>query len=93
MEHLIAATTRVVELNNELTEMIKQRDYYKKACDQYSEDKMLHKLNDVTKQRDILKKALEAIATGEWGLIKCVDFIAPRALEQAATIRAKGGES
>ena len=46
------------QLERELAEVTKQRDHYKKACDQYSEDEMLCKLKEVTKQRDALAKAL-----------------------------------
>jgi hypothetical protein len=38
--------------------MTKQRDHYKAACDQYSEDEMLCKLADAIKQRDALAEAL-----------------------------------
>ena len=40
------------QLERELAEVTKQRDHYKKACNQYSEDEMLCKLQEVTKQRD-----------------------------------------
>jgi len=43
------------KLERELAEVTKQRDHYKKACDQYSEDEMLCKLQEVTKQRDELR--------------------------------------
>ena len=42
------------KLERELADMTKQRDHYKAACDQYSEDEMLCKLQEVTKQRDSL---------------------------------------
>jgi hypothetical protein len=42
----------------QMDEITKQRDHYKKACDQYSEDEMLCKLAEVTKQRDALAEAL-----------------------------------
>jgi hypothetical protein len=48
-------------LERELADMTKQRDHYKKACDQYSEDEMLCKLAEVTKQRDALAEALEEL--------------------------------
>jgi hypothetical protein len=38
--------------------LTKQRDHYKAACDQYSEDEMLCKFQEVTKQRDTLAEAL-----------------------------------
>ena len=43
------------KLEHELAEVTKQRDHYKKSCDQYSEDEMLCKLQEVTKQRDELR--------------------------------------
>ncbi len=43
------------QLERELADMTKQRDHYKAACDQYSEDEMLCKLQEVTKQRDELR--------------------------------------
>jgi hypothetical protein len=47
------------DLERELVEAKKQRDHYKAACDQYSEDEMLCKLGEATKQRDELAEALE----------------------------------
>jgi hypothetical protein len=47
-------TANSVQLERELADMTKQRDHYKAACDQYSEDEMLCKLQEVTKQRDAL---------------------------------------
>jgi uncharacterized coiled-coil DUF342 family protein len=44
--------THARQLERELAEVTKQRDHYKKACNQYSEDEMLCKLHEVTKQRD-----------------------------------------
>ena len=49
------------ELERELADVTKQRDYYKKACDQYSEDEMLCKLQEITKQRDALAEALKSL--------------------------------
>jgi uncharacterized coiled-coil DUF342 family protein len=46
------------KLERELADMTKQRDHYKAACDQYSEDEMLCKLQEVTKQRDALAEAI-----------------------------------
>jgi hypothetical protein len=43
---------------NELTAITEQRDRYKLACDQYSEDEILCKLQEVTEQRDRLAEAL-----------------------------------
>jgi hypothetical protein len=51
------------QLERELADMTKQRDHYKAACDQYSEDEMLCKLQEVTKQRDALADALESLCT------------------------------
>jgi hypothetical protein len=39
----------------------RQRDRYKLACDQYSEDESLCKLHEVTEQRDRLAEALRWI--------------------------------
>jgi hypothetical protein len=44
-----------------IAEVTKQRDHYKSACDQYSEDEILCKLQEVTKQRDTLAEALQEI--------------------------------
>jgi hypothetical protein len=43
---------RLLATESQLAEVTKQRDHYKAACDQYSEDEMLCKLQEVTKQRD-----------------------------------------
>jgi len=43
----------------QMDEITKQRDHYKAACDQYSEDEMLCKLAEVTKQRDALAEGLD----------------------------------
>jgi len=51
------------KLERELADMTKQRDHYKAACDQYSEDEMLCKLQEVTKQRDALAEALGPFVT------------------------------
>ncbi len=51
------------QLELELADMTKQRNHYKAACDQYSEDEMLCKLQEVTKQRD----ALAALAATKGG--------------------------
>jgi len=48
--------------------LTKQRDHYKAACDQYSEDEMLCKLAEVTKQRDALAEALEEAKIAEMQL-------------------------
>ena len=48
-------------LESQLADMTKQRNHYKAACDQYSEDEMLCKLAEVTKQRDALAEALEEL--------------------------------
>jgi hypothetical protein len=47
------------KLENELTDVTAQRDRLAKACDQYSEDEILCKLQTVTAQRDMLAEALE----------------------------------
>jgi hypothetical protein len=52
--HYKEASQRIGQLERKLADMTKQRDHYKKACDQYSEDEMLCKLQEVTKQRDEL---------------------------------------
>jgi hypothetical protein len=52
------------DLERELAEVAKQRDHYKSACDQYSEDEMLCKLREVTKQRDALAEALASLLSG-----------------------------
>jgi membrane protein involved in colicin uptake len=49
------------ETKSELAEVTKQRDHYKKACNQYSEDEILCKLHEATKQRDALADALKRI--------------------------------
>jgi predicted Zn-ribbon and HTH transcriptional regulator len=49
---------------DELAVVVKQRDRLAKACDQYSEDEILCKLQEITKQRDRLAKALRLIADG-----------------------------
>jgi hypothetical protein len=52
------AAKRMIDMERELADMTKQRDHYKAACDQYSEDEMLCKLADVTKQRDALTETI-----------------------------------
>jgi hypothetical protein len=49
------------KLENELTTVTAQRDRLAKACDQYSEDEILCKLQTVTAQRDRLAEALKEI--------------------------------
>jgi hypothetical protein len=51
------------KLERELAAVIEQRDRYKLACDQYSEDEIFCKLHEVTKQRDTLAQALIFVAT------------------------------
>jgi hypothetical protein len=55
---LIAATMRCVDALDVVTA---QRDRYKLACDQYSEDEILCKLQTVTAQRDRLAEALREL--------------------------------
>ena len=47
-------------LERELTAVTEQRDRLAKACDQYSEDEILCKLQEITKQRDRLADQIEA---------------------------------
>ncbi len=51
-------------LLEERDELCEQRDRYKLACDKYSEDEILCKLQEVTEQRDRLAEALRCIAKG-----------------------------
>jgi bacterioferritin (cytochrome b1) len=65
------------QLERELAEVTKQRDHYKAACDQYSEDEMLCKLQEVTEQRDALAEALRIIASDgedqfQWSATKAI---------------------
>jgi hypothetical protein len=55
---LIAATMRCVDALDVVTA---QRDRLAKACDQYSEDEMLGKLQEITEQRDMLAEALREL--------------------------------
>jgi hypothetical protein len=48
-------------LTEALREMQYERDRYKMACDRYSEDEVLCKLQEVTEQRDRLAEALEIL--------------------------------
>jgi hypothetical protein len=48
-------------LERELAAATEQRDRLAKACDQYSEDEMLGKLQEITKQRDRLAEALDKV--------------------------------
>jgi hypothetical protein len=78
-------------LESKLAEAQKQRDHYKAACDQYSEDEMLCKLQEVTKQRDALADALRIIASDgkgqfQWSATKAIK-LACEALEAT-----KGGQ-
>ena len=61
---LLGSIDKVAKLEQELAEVTKQRDHYKAACDQYSEDEMLCKLQEVTKQRDALAEVLESLLSG-----------------------------
>ena len=45
----------------EVYELREQRDRYKLACDKYSEDEILCKLQEVTEQRDRLAEALREL--------------------------------
>ena len=49
------------KLERELTEAREQRDRYKLACDQYSEDESLCKLHEVTEQRDEARSEIEKL--------------------------------
>jgi hypothetical protein len=49
------------QLERELGEMTKQRDHYKAACDQYSEDEALNMLAEARKQRDTLAEQCRAL--------------------------------
>jgi hypothetical protein len=64
---------QLVELLNkqddELTAVTEQRDRYKLACDQYSEDESLCKLHEVTEQRDGMATILQNIRSGYGGQI------------------------
>lgn len=55
--HYKQASQRIDQLERELAEMTKQRDHYKTACDQYSEDETLNMLAEARKQRDNLATA------------------------------------
>jgi len=57
------------KLERELTAVTEQRDRYKLACDQYSEDESLCKLHEVTEQRDRLATILQNIRSGYGGQI------------------------
>jgi hypothetical protein len=59
---LIAATMRCVDALDVVTA---QRDRYKLACDQYSEDEILCKLQTVTEQRDNLQMQLDSSCNAE----------------------------
>ena len=76
----------------DLTDMTKQRDHYKAACDQYSEDEMLCKLQEVTKQRDALAEygnnLLDSLHSQDWQKAHAIIRSMRKAL--AAT---KGGAS
>ena len=65
------------QLERELADMTKQRDHYKAACDQYSEDEMLCKLQEVTKQRDALAEALREMLKFTPHSLVCQDFHHP----------------
>jgi hypothetical protein len=45
----------------------RERDRYKLACDKYSEDEILCKLQEVTEQRDRLAEALQRVRDGYGG--------------------------
>lgn len=49
------------QCSKELTAVTEQRDRYKLACDQYSEDEILCKLQTVTAQRDRLAEVIAQI--------------------------------
>ena len=47
---------------DELKEVTEQRDYYKLACDKYSEDEIVNTIQSLIGERDRLAEALEKIA-------------------------------
>jgi hypothetical protein len=63
----------LVELLNkqddELAAVTEQRDRLAKACDQYSENEILCKLQEITEQRDRLAVILQDIRSGYGGQI------------------------
>jgi hypothetical protein len=73
-EHIQVMETHARQLERELADMTKQRDHYKAACNQYSEDEMLCKLQEVTKQRDALAGALEYVANSGLSARHLEDF-------------------
>jgi uncharacterized coiled-coil DUF342 family protein len=64
---------QLVELLNkqddELTTVTEQRDRLAEACDQYSEDEILCKLQEITEQRDRLATILQGIRSEYRGQI------------------------
>jgi hypothetical protein len=92
---LAEETTEREQLERELAEMTKQRDHYKAACDQYSEDEALNMLAEIRKQRDALAEAIRSFNTcfervvwgydGDCGTYRLVD----RLLEALSAV--KGG--
>jgi hypothetical protein len=58
-----------LNLATELTAVTEQRDRYKLACDQYSEDEILCKLQTVTAQRDRLAEALQKVSRS-WNYVE-----------------------
>jgi hypothetical protein len=73
-DHVQVMEIHARQLERELADMTKQRDHYKAACDQYSEDEMLCKLQEVTKQRDALAGALEYVANSGLSARHLEDF-------------------
>lgn len=71
-------------LGAELHEAIKQRDRLAKACDQYSEDEILCKLQTVTEQRDMLAEALQMITTFDYTDMQCDNGHGCRSVAQKA---------
>ena len=80
----------------DLTDMTKQRDHYKAACDQYSEDEMLCKLQEVTKQRNALAEALNTfLGLTRIGKVGAGLYVSTNELDDLAKALAatKGGAS
>jgi hypothetical protein len=76
-DHVQVMEIHARQLERELANMTKQRDHYKAACDQYSEDEMLCKLQEVTKQRDALAEALREMLKFTPHSLVCQDFHHP----------------
>ena len=92
MEHLLAATNKVVELNNQLTAVTEQRDAASAEFYRYHGlwDRATKQLETVMYQRDRLAEALQKLADCDWVITPRDRMDGVRAIAREALAAVKG---